>query len=340
MFHLATLCSALLLLACGDAAKPTAPTQQETSTNAIPLTLIDIEFSDAGTSRALLSGPANSRIILPSEPCPSTAIDLRLDDFVFPRPLTHDLLISAADSLGVSIIQILLESTGGIPHAHLVLGDDAATELDATIGDALAIHQQTRIPLLATPELVAAYTDTTPAAKTSPPAIPRAERPLRSPSARLAQNADLVEMRMLGIAQVADDLALILVDLDDRLAFPFFVGFCQAASINATFNRLVTRETSTHLLFYELLIAAKTTVVYGRITELKQDTYIGTVGLRRGAREIVLDARPSDAIALALRTGAPIEVAQNLLASVGEEAGPFLDIFAAGKRVATELFSH
>lgn len=45
-------------------------------------------------------------------------------------------------------------------------------------------------------------------------------------------------MRALAIGQNEEELAIILVDLEGRLVFPFFVGFCQAASINVTFNHL------------------------------------------------------------------------------------------------------
>ena len=102
-------------------------------------------------------------------------------------------------------------------------------------------------------------------------------------------------MRILGIGQTAEELAILLVDLEDRLVFPFFVGFCQAASINATLYRLYREEASTHALFHELMVTAKASVAYGRITELRENTYIGAVSLVRGQREIVLDARPSDA---------------------------------------------
>lgn len=144
---------------------------------------------------------------------------------------------------------------------------------------------------------------------------------------------------MLGLAQASGELAVILVDRQQRIAFPFFIGFCQAASINAIFNRFITPESSTHILFHELLLSVRTTFAYARITELRADIFIGEIGLTRNQRKFVFDARPSDAIALALHTGAPIEVAPALLASIGEEAGPYLDLFAVGKRFRSEFLS-
>ena len=58
------------------------------------------------------------------------------------------------------------------------------------------------------------------------------------PHARLAQSDGFFEMRVLAIGQTEEELAILLVDLEDRLVFPFFVGLCQAASINVTLNHL------------------------------------------------------------------------------------------------------
>ena len=141
MLSLLIPCTVLLLLACGDSKKDAHPTAPDLG--AVSLALIDIEFS-GDAARALFDGPENARIVLPTAPCQSTTINLRLDGFVFPRPMTQDLLISAADSLGSPITEVLFELTDGIPHAHLALGGDAPTELDATISDGLAIHQWAR----------------------------------------------------------------------------------------------------------------------------------------------------------------------------------------------------
>jgi bifunctional DNase/RNase len=61
---------------------------------------------------------------------------------------------------------------------------------------------------------------------------------------------------------------------------------------------------------------------------LRGDTHIGELVLRVGSRSFVLDARPSDAIALALRTGAPVQLAKFLLDEVGEDAEPYWALFA------------
>ena len=330
------LSSCALLIACSEGGKPTAP--PIVPANAVALTLLDI-YSDEEVVFALLADPESKQIALPTEPCPATTVNLRLEGVVFPRPLSDDLFIAVADRLELPIVQVLFELSSEKPQAQIALGGATPTTLVATIGDGLAIHQQARVPLLATPALIAAYSGSAPTSKATTSVLPIAQGPRGPPRARKAQDDNPIEMRVFGLAQAAGEVAVILVDRQQRIAFPLFIGFCQAASINAIFNHLIAPESSTHILFHELLLSARTTFAYARITELRADIFIGEIGLTRNQRKFVFDARPSDAIALALHTGAPIEVAPVLLASIGEEARPYLDLFAVGKRARSEFLS-
>jgi len=271
--------------------------------------LLDFEFSD-DFARALLQTPEGHDVVIPSEPCPAANIGLRLDDFTFPRPLTHDLLLAAAERLALPLSSVFLELSDGIPRAHITLAE-GQYELTATIGDGLALHQRSGAPLTATPELVTTCNDTTTVGKVLAHALAVAKSPQRSPGARLAQSNAFVSMRMIGIVQAASELAMVLVDLDNQRVFSLFIGFCQAAAISA---------------------------IFARITRLHEDTYIGELGLSHHGWTLFLNARPSDAVALALHSGATIEIAADLLAAVGEDASPYIELFAAGKRPAANFF--
>ena len=325
----------LLLPACGGDA-PSSSSTSAAPVDTVPLTLLDFEFS-GDFARALLQTPEGHSVAIPSEPCPAAAIDLRLDDFAFPRPLTHDLLIAAAERLALPPSSVLLELSDSIPRAHIALAE-GQYELTATIGDGLALHQRSGASLTATPELVATYVDTTTIGKVVAHAYAVAKSPRPSPGARLAQSNAFISMRMIGIVQAASELAVVLVDLDNQRAFPFFIGFCQAAAINAIFTRLTAREASTHFLFHDFLTTANATVARARITQLREDTYMGELSLSHHGQTLLLDARPSDAVALALHSGAAIEIAADLLAAVGEDASPYIELFAAGKRPAAKFF--
>jgi bifunctional DNase/RNase len=69
----------------------------------------------------------------------------------------------------------------------------------------------------------------------------------------------------------------------------------------------------THDLLKTILGEVGCSVECVEITELKENTYYAAVNLRVAGREMMIDSRPSDAIALALRTKSPIYVAKAVL---------------------------
>jgi bifunctional DNase/RNase len=73
----------------------------------------------------------------------------------------------------------------------------------------------------------------------------------------------------------------------------------------------------THDLIRDLLDALGTDVVRIVITELRTATYYAEIVLRHGDREIPVSSRPSDAVAVAVRTGTPLFVADDLMDAEG-----------------------
>jgi bifunctional DNase/RNase len=330
------------LCRCGDRDSPTsAPAGDALPQGAMALELEDLVFADDDRPLAILTANDSIRLALPIDFCQASSIALILQNFPFPRPLTQDLFRSIGDSLDFSTVQVLLDlAADGAPLARISLSGVRLTLLETTAGDGLAVYQRTRARLTGTRKMVDQYAGSVSAPQRLVPALsPEAPLPAaRLGRARLAQGAaDPVDMRVLGIAQRFSELAVILVDQENRRAFPVFIGFCQAASIFATLDHRDVPEVRSHALLHDLLKAGKALMTYARIVELREDTYIGEIGLSLGKRAIPIDARPSDAIALALRAGAPIQVAGHLLEQVGEDAAPYLELFGnqqAGKWVA------
>jgi len=314
----------LLLLACADRESSAGP---KASQGVVPLSLEDIVANDAGALFAVVETSAGLSFMLPLELCPASAVDLLLEGVYFPRPLTHNLLLAAADSLGIVVRDIVLTlGAEAAPEARVGLVGDGESALMAALGDALALHYASGVPLLATTALVEHFSAVERAPKTvgTPAAFAAARR-----RARLAQaDTTPVEMGVLGLVQSATDLAVVLIDPSQHRAFPVFIGFCQASSIVAILQNEGGPAVRSHQLFVDLLRGQGVSVEYARIVGLHGDTYIGALLLRAGDRSIVLDARPSDAIALALRTGAPVQLARFLLDELGEQAGPYQALFA------------
>jgi bifunctional DNase/RNase len=128
-------------------------------------------------------------------------------------------------------------------------------------------------------------------------------------------NDTAVEMFVGGLVLDPSNQAPIVVlkDATGQVTLPIWIGIPEATSIASAIKQVVMPRPLTHDLFYELLLDLGVTVQRVVITELKDSTYYAELVLGQGDRVTILDSRPSDAIAMALRAHAPIYVAQQVL---------------------------
>jgi len=324
------LCASLL--ACGEDA-PTRSPSAASLPDAVPLTLDSVIPRPDGTYLAALSSADGDSLSLPINLCQADIIAATLAGAVFPRPMTHDLLVTMADSLELSVTHVLLDLTEeGDPGADLLLGSDKS--LPCSTGDALAIAQRTSAPLLGTRSLLYRYS---PAASVFPAQKPPSIRLMpsshrsRKAARRFQTPSAFVDMRVLGLVQLFASTAVILIDADSRVAFPIYIDFCQAGAILMGLENEDHPVLVTHDLLRRLLQLGQSRVTRVAVTDLIDNLFIGQIDLAAFRRTLTIDARPSDALALAVLTEAPIQVPQNLLALVGEDPAPYLDLFAEKK---------
>jgi bifunctional DNase/RNase len=128
-------------------------------------------------------------------------------------------------------------------------------------------------------------------------------------------NEAAVEMFVGGLVMDPTTQAPIVVLKDESgsVTLPIWIGLTEATSIASAIKQIAMARPLTHDLFYDLLQELSITVQRIVITELRESTYFAELILGQGDRVLVLDARPSDAIAMALRASAPIYVAQQVL---------------------------
>jgi bifunctional DNase/RNase len=106
---------------------------------------------------------------------------------------------------------------------------------------------------------------------------------------------------------------VVLKDESGDITLPIWIGIPEATSIASAIKQVTMARPLTHDLFFDLLLEVGVTVQRVVITELRESTYFAELVLGQGDRVMVLDSRPSDAIAMALRASAPIYVAQSVL---------------------------
>jgi bifunctional DNase/RNase len=107
---------------------------------------------------------------------------------------------------------------------------------------------------------------------------------------------------------------VVLKDPDNKLNLPIWIGPLEAASMATELEGIRPQRPMTHDLIRNVLGDLGATVEAVEVTELRENTYFARILLRtREGRDMEVDSRPSDAIAIALRTKSPIYVAKKVL---------------------------
>ena len=125
----------------------------------------------------------------------------------------------------------------------------------------------------------------------------------------------LIEMSIKGlmIDPVTNAPIVLLRDVRQDRVLPIWVGPVEANAIALQIENVTTPRPMTHDLLMRLLQELGARLYRVVISDLRESTFFAYLELRRGAEPLLVDARPSDAIALALRAGAPIFVAESVL---------------------------
>ena len=125
---------------------------------------------------------------------------------------------------------------------------------------------------------------------------------------------------------------LILKDVNSDTMLPIWVGTYEANAIALEIEKIATQRPMTHDLLRNLIVEMGARVERVVVTDLRENTFYAVIEIKSGAGErVMLDARPSDAIALALRVDCPIFVneevvnASRSVVSSGEQEGSAAD---------------
>lgn len=124
-----------------------------------------------------------------------------------------------------------------------------------------------------------------------------------------------LEMKVSGIAldPFTNTPIVILKDNTGEKILPIWIGFMEASAIAMELEKTPRVRPLTHDLMKNLLEVLKFSVTRVEVTDLRNDTFYAEIHLQRGNEEHIIDSRPSDAIAIALRTGSSIFVSDDVL---------------------------
>ncbi len=126
-----------------------------------------------------------------------------------------------------------------------------------------------------------------------------------------------VEMKIRGLMMdpVTNMPIVILKDVNGSAILPIWVGIYEANAIALEIEKVNTPRPMTHDLIKNLLLGLNTAVQKVVVNDLRDDTFFALIWLVRDGQVICIDSRPSDALALALRTDCPIYVEEEVLKS-------------------------
>ncbi len=124
------------------------------------------------------------------------------------------------------------------------------------------------------------------------------------------------EMVIYGVSfdMVGKQPIVLLKTVEGSKFLPIWIGHPEAASILMKLQGASTPRPMTHDLLCDMLGELEVRCTQVAVTELRENTFFASITLSVNGRELEIDSRPSDAIALAVRSGAPIYAAEEVIA--------------------------
>jgi uncharacterized protein len=154
----------------------------------------------------------------------------------------------------------------------------------------------------------------------------------------------MVEMELVGVrVELPTNTPIVLLRETggERRMLPIFIGPPEATAIAFALEQVPTPRPMTHDLLRNLLDELDVTLERVVVTDLQDSTFFAELHLVGGGETHLLSSRPSDAIALAARTGSPIFAEESVLDEVGyavrEETQPEEEVVEEFKQFLDEI---
>jgi uncharacterized protein len=106
---------------------------------------------------------------------------------------------------------------------------------------------------------------------------------------------------------------VILKEIQGEKTLPIWIGLLEATAIASELEGIKFSRPMTHDLLRNIMSVVDVKVNRVEVCDLKNNTYFAIIHLTHGGKEMSIDARPSDALAISLRMGAPIFVSDDVI---------------------------
>jgi uncharacterized protein len=125
----------------------------------------------------------------------------------------------------------------------------------------------------------------------------------------------MILVKVFGVAvdPVTKGFVVILKDHDEKKWLPIWIGPYEAKMISMALEKSIPNRPFSPDLIKNIIESAALGVEKIVISDIKNNTYYATIWLKKGEKQLLVDARPSDAIAVALRLESPIFIADEVM---------------------------
>jgi len=126
-----------------------------------------------------------------------------------------------------------------------------------------------------------------------------------------------MELNKIIIDENRHDQVIVLKEKDGRRVLPIVIGLMEASAIKMKLGGFTPPRPLTHDLLINTIVGLNANLEYVLIDKLQQNTFHAKLYLRYDGKQKIIDARPSDSIALAVRAKVPIFVEEDVLKQSG-----------------------
>ncbi|MFC1733096.1 bifunctional nuclease family protein [candidate division KSB1 bacterium] len=131
----------------------------------------------------------------------------------------------------------------------------------------------------------------------------------------------IIPVRVHGVTAdpTTNQFLMLLIDDKGKRLLPIVIGQWEAQSIAWNMQGVELQRPLTHDLFKTLLLSADLEVTKIVINDLRENTFYAQIGIKNSGKDLDIDSRPSDAVAIALRMKAPIFVSETVISKAAVE---------------------
>jgi bifunctional DNase/RNase len=122
-----------------------------------------------------------------------------------------------------------------------------------------------------------------------------------------------MKVKFLTFDSTSNGFVVLLMDLSNKTGLPIWIGPFEANAIAMKLKKIDSHRPMTHDLIHSVLKTLESRVMKIVVNDLKESTYYALIHLDRRGEEIIIDSRPSDAMAIALAVDAPIFVSEQVI---------------------------